>query len=56
MLKEFKPTKPLTFSAATMEGTRKQEDHEKDRETRLKRIIFIVDTKTRRAIFRDRRE
>jgi hypothetical protein len=56
MLKAFKPTNGQTFAADTAEGTRKKEDHEKDRGTRLNRIIFIVETKTGQAILRDRRE
>jgi len=45
-----------TFAAATMKGTRKKEDQGKDRGTRLKRIIFVLETKTRQAILRDRRK
>jgi len=55
-LKAFKPTNAQTFATATVDGTRKEEDHEKDRGTSLKRIIFIVETKTRQAILRGRRE
>jgi hypothetical protein len=39
-----------------MKGTRKKEDQEKDRGTRLKRIIFILETITRQAILRDRQK
>jgi hypothetical protein len=35
MLKALKPTNVQTFAAAIVEGTRKKEDHEKDRGTRL---------------------
>jgi hypothetical protein len=55
MLKAFKPTNAQTYAQTTMERARKK-DHEKDRGTRLKRIIFIVETKTRQAILRDRWE
>jgi hypothetical protein len=42
---------PKQLATGTMERTRKKEDHVTERGMRLKRIVFIVGTKTRQAIF-----